>query len=97
MTLGSLTVDLRHGEVTVDERKIDLTPKERRIMCVLAESAGRAFTRDELIGAVWGEEFVDSSISIPVYVRRIREKIEEDPSDPKYLQTVWRFGYRLGD
>lgn len=55
VTLGSLTVDLRHGEVTVDERKIDLTPKERRIMCVLAESAGRAFTRDELIGAVWGE------------------------------------------
>lgn len=88
-------MDLRHGEVTVDERKIDLTPKERRIMCVLAESAGRAFTRDELIGAVWGEEFVDSSISIPVYVRNLREKIEADPTNPVYLQTVWGHGYRL--
>lgn len=76
VTLGSLTVDLRHGEVTAGDRRVDLTPKERRIMCVLAESPGRAFTRDELIGAVWGEEYVDSSISIPVYVRNLREKIE---------------------
>lgn len=96
VTLGSLTVDLRHGEVTAGDRRVDLTPKERRIMCVLAESPGRAFTRDELIGAVWGEEYVDSSISIPVYVRNLREKIEVDPTNPVYLQTVWGHGYRLG-
>ena len=96
VTLGSLTVDLRHGEVTAGDRRVDLTPKERRIMCVLAESPGRAFTRDELIGAVWGEEYVDSSISIPVYVRNLREKIEADPTNPVYLQTVWGHGYRLG-
>ncbi|WP_302962531.1 response regulator transcription factor [uncultured Adlercreutzia sp.] len=96
VTVGELTVDLRHGEVMVGGRKVDLTPKERRIMCVLAEHQGRTFTRDELIEAVWGAEYVSSSISIPVYMRNLREKLEPDPTAPVYLQTVWGQGYRLG-
>ena len=53
------------------------------------------FTRDDLVKAIWGEEFEDSAISIPTYIRRIRMKIEPDPSNPVHLKTVWRFGYRL--
>ena len=63
----------------------------------MADNPGKVFTREDLIENIWGEEYETGSISIPVYVRRIREKIERDPSNPVYLQTVWRFGYRLGD
>lgn len=94
---GELSVDLRHGEVTVSGRKVDLTPKERRIMLALAEHSGHALTREELISLVWGEEYLESSISIPVYIRNLREKIEPNPAEPIYLQTIWGRGYRLGE
>lgn len=95
--LGSLSVDLRHGEVEVDGVRADLTPKERRIMLVLAEHPGQVLSRDEIVEAVWGAEYVSSSVSIPVYVRNLREKIEPDPANPRFLKTVWGQGYRLGD
>lgn len=95
--VGDLVVDARRYEVTVSGRVISLTPKEFQILALMAENLGRVFTREDLIEAVWGSEYETGSISIPVYVRRIREKIEEDPSNPRFLQTVYRFGYRLGD
>ncbi len=66
-------------------------------MATLAEHPGETFDRNDLIRLVWGEEYLNTSISIPVYMRKLREKIEDDPSDPRYLQTVWGLGYRLGD
>lgn len=95
--VGDLVVDARRYEVTVSGRVISLTPKEFQILALMAENLGRVFTREDLIEAIWGSEYETGSISIPVYVRRIREKIEEDPSNPRFLQTVYRFGYRLGD
>ena len=65
-------------------------------MELLAAHPGQVFTRDEIIREVWGDQFRDSSISIPSYVRRIREKIEQNPSEPVLLQTVFGFGYRIG-
>lgn len=55
------------------------------------------FTRGDIIEGVWGPDYDDGTVNIPVYMRRIREKIEPNPSSPTYLQTVFRFGYRLGD
>ncbi len=55
------------------------------------------FTREDLIEMVWGDEYDTGSVSIPVYIRRIREKVEDDPSSPVYIQTVWGFGYKLGE
>ena len=96
--IGDLVIDPCRYEVSVNGRVINLTPKEFQILALMADHPGKVFTREDLIENIWGEEYERTgSISIPVYVRRIREKIEEDPSDPKYLQTVWRFGYRLGD
>lgn len=96
--IGDLVIDPCRYEVSVNGRVINLTPKEFQILALMADHPGKVFTREDLIESIWGEEYERTgSISIPVYVRRIREKIEEDPSDPKYLQTVWRFGYRLGD
>ncbi len=95
--IGDLKVDLRHGDVWRNGEKIPLAPKERRIMATLAEHPGETFDKNDLIRLVWGEEYLNTSISIPVYMRKLREKIEDDPSDPRYLQTVWGLGYRLGD
>jgi two-component system response regulator VicR len=81
----------------VDGRQIDLTPKEFRILALLASRPGEVFTREQLIENVWGEEFVGESSGITGFIRKIREKIETDPSRPFYVQTVWKIGYRLGD
>lgn len=95
--IGDLVIDPLRYEVTVADRVISLTPKEFQILALMADHPGKVFTREDLIESIWGKEYEAGAISIPVYVRRIREKIEEDPSNPRYLQTVWRFGYRLGD
>lgn len=96
-TIGNLTIDPLRCEVRVDGNAVTLTPKEFQILALMADNPGRVFTRDDLIEALWGQEYEDSNISIPVYIRRIRLKIERDPSRPEYLKTVWRFGYKLGD
>lgn len=97
VTIGDLTIDPRRYEVTVRGKAVSLTPKEFQIVALMADNPGKVFTREDLIDSIWGSDYRDGSISIPAYVRRIREKIEDDPSNPRYLQTVWRFGYRLGE
>ena len=94
-TVGDLTIDQSKCEVTVGGRVAKLTPKEFSILALLAGSPGQVFTRDDIIGAIWGEDYTDNSISIPTYIRRLRLKIEEDPSEPTHIETVWRFGWRL--
>ena len=74
-----------------------MTPKEFQILAYLGNHAGVALSTREIIGHVWGDEYVPESASIAVFVRKIRNKIEDDPSKPTYLQTVWRQGYRLGN
>ena len=92
---GDVCIDLYRHEVRVRGEAVELTPKEFQILALLADNPGRAFTREDLIDLVWGSEYQGSAISIPVYVRRIRAKIEEDPSRPRYLKTVWNHGYRF--
>lgn len=94
---GNLEIDLSRGAVQLAGLNVVLTPKEFRILAYLAEHPGEVVGKDELIEAVWGEEYLNSSISIPVYIRRIREKLEDAPSDPKFVHTVWGVGYYFGD
>lgn len=95
VTIGDLTIDPLRCEVMLNGVGVALTPKEFQIIALMADNLGRVFTREDLIEAIWGEEYEDSNISIPVYIRRIRMKIEPDPSNPVHLKTVWRFGYKL--
>ena len=97
MSVGDLSIDLLRHEVRIGDKRIELTPKEFGILAALAEHPGEVFSREDLVGKVWEEGYTADSISIPVYVHRIREKIEQEPTNPQYLQTVWRVGYRLGD
>ena len=94
--LGGLEFDTKRYRVTTGDKRIDFTPKEFQILFLLASHPGEVFTREQLIEAVWGEEFVGETSSLPVFIRKIREKIEKDPSHPEYLQTAWRSGYRFG-
>ncbi|WP_099950705.1 response regulator transcription factor [Ezakiella peruensis] len=73
---------------------IELTPTEFALMELFMKNPEKAFTRDELLDEVWGDNFFGESKIVDVNIRRIRSKIEEDPANPKYLNTVWGVGYR---
>jgi two-component system response regulator VicR len=94
--LFGIELDPKRHQAVVKGRPIELTPKEFKILYLLASHPGEVFTREQIIDEVWGNEYVGEITSIAVFVRKIREKIEEDPAHPCYLQTVWRIGYRFG-
>lgn len=78
-------------------KEIALTAKELRILKLLMEQPKRAFSKAQIYRAVWEQEYYGDENSIQVHISRLREKIEDNPSSPKYIQTVWGIGYRLGD
>jgi two-component system response regulator VicR len=94
---GDLELDTKRHKAFIKGRQVELTVKEFHILLLLASQPGIVFTREQIIEAVWGKEYIEESSSISVFIRRIRTKIEEDPSNPRYIQTVWRVGYRFGD
>ena len=79
----------------VDGEDVRLTPIEYRILELLLRNRGRVFSADEIYRNVWNEEPVVSDNTIAVHVRHIREKIEINPKDPKYLRVVWGIGYKI--
>jgi two-component system, OmpR family, response regulator ResD len=90
---GPLEVDIAARRARRDGRELDLTVREFDLLAFLVCHPGRAFSRTELLDQVWGWSFGDLS-TITVYVRRLREKVEPDPTAPAQLQTVWGVGYR---
>ncbi|MFS0558359.1 response regulator transcription factor [Brevibacillus sp. 179-C9.3 HS] len=93
-------IDIAPFTLLLDERKlikadqeIDLTPKEFAIIKLLAENANKAISRDEILTAVWGQFFIGDLKIVDVNIRRIRQKIEDDPAQPAFLETVWGYGY----
>ena len=90
---GRLEVDVAARRARCDGRELDLTVREFDLLAFFVSHPGRAFTRAELLEQVWGWSFGDLS-TITVYVRRLREKVEQEPTAPVHLQTVWGVGYR---
>lgn len=93
---GELLLNLSEHRVSVGEREVELSPKEFKILAMLIAAPGRVFSREELLEQVWGLDFYGDTKTVDVHIRWLREKIEDDPSNPKYVQTVRGFGYRLG-
>ncbi len=89
---GPVVVDGRRRRVTVSGCEVVLTSMEFKLLGFLVTHAGRALSRDELFEHVWGYTIGDRS-TVTVHVRRLREKIEPDPSRPSLVQTVWGYGY----
>jgi DNA-binding response OmpR family regulator len=83
-------------EVMAGGEPATLTAREFDLLYHLAKSPGRVYTRDQLMETVWGYAFPADTSTVTVHVRRLREKIEADPANPRYLETVWGVGYRFG-
>jgi len=93
-TIGGLEVNEDTVEVSVDGESVRLTPMEFKIVQLLIKNPGRVFSADEIYERIWNEKAVNTD-TIMVHVRNIREKIEIDPKNPKYLKVVWGVGYKI--
>ena len=96
-TTGDLEIFFNRYEVRLRGEPVDLTAKEFEILALLASSPGQVFTRNQIYEHIWGRDSSVDENSITVFMRKIREKIEDNPSQPKYLLTVWRVGYKFAE
>jgi DNA-binding response OmpR family regulator len=94
-TVGGLTLDDNHKTIAVDGEEVRLTPLEFKILHLLIRNPGRVFSIDEIYERVWGEDSIGAGSTVTVHIRRIREKIEINPGEPKYLKVVWGLGYKI--
>lgn len=92
---SGVVVDLVAHAVTVDGEAIHLTPREFLLLKTLLAQPGRAFSRDELMTTLWGQDYVGDPKTVDVYVGRLREKVESEPAAPVRILTVWGVGYKF--
>ena len=90
-------IDLYSRKFYREDEELELTPTEYSIVKLFVKNPGKAFKRDEILNLVWGYDFVGDSKIVDVNIRRLRSKIEDDPSKPKFIETVWGIGYRWID
>ena len=94
---GRLRIDLQRHEVRVDGKAVELTAKEFELLVYFARSPGRVHTRAQLLDQVWGYSHSGYEHTVNSHINRLRNKIELDPANPLYIQTVWGVGYKFGD
>ena len=92
---GGLTINDETKEVWVDDDLIKLTPIEYNILLLLVKNAGKVFSIDEIYEQIWNEEAIGADNTVAVHIRHIREKIEINPREPRYLKVVWGVGYKI--
>ena len=92
---GGLTINDDTKEVFVDDEPIKLTPIEYNILLLLTKNAGKVFSIDEIYKQIWNEEAIGADNTVAVHIRHIREKIEINPKEPRYLKVVWGVGYKV--
>jgi len=94
-TTGGLVIDDESKLVTVDGEAVSLTPVKYKILQLLTANAGRVYSIEEIYEKVWQEAAFSPENTVTVHIRRIREKIEINPKEPKYLKVVWGIGYKV--
>ena len=92
---GPVRLDITRHEAAVGGERVDLTATEFKILALLAAHPGRVYTKAQIYESVWGEDFGGDYSTVQVHVRRLRKKIERDPSEPEFIGTVWGIGYRF--
>ncbi|WP_055667941.1 response regulator transcription factor [Desnuesiella massiliensis] len=92
---GNITIDFQKHEVTKNSSKIDLTLKEFELLEILIKNKGRVMTRDFLLDKIWGYEYIGETRTVDVHIRHLRQKIEDDDKNPKYIETIRGIGYRF--
>lgn len=91
---GPFVIDYDSRMLTKDGEEVELTQIEFSIISFLTKNEDKSISREEMLDEVWGQNFYGSFKIVDVNIRRIRKKIEDDPSDPKYIKTIWGYGYR---
>jgi len=95
LTIGGITLDDRTKAVTVEGESVQLTPTEYAILHLLMANPGKVYSTKVLYESVWQEAALGSEGAVAVHIRHLREKIEIDPSEPRYLKVVWGLGYKM--
>ena len=91
---GKFLLDINAQRFFKHTSEISLTPTEFSILKMFMTNSGRALSRNELLNSVWGKNYFGDLKALDVYIRRLREKLEDNPSEPKFIETVWGYGYR---
>lgn len=94
---SDIEMNISTFEVKIRNKLITLTAKEFQILKLFMENPKKVFTKTQLFRSIWGEDYLNDENTVMVHIRRLREKIENDPSNPKYIQTVWGIGYKLAE
>ncbi len=89
-----LLLDIAANKFFKNGVEIELTPTEFALLKMFMENQGKALKRNEMLNAVWGQDYFGDTKTLDVHIRRLREKLEDNPSVPEYIKTVWGFGYR---
>ncbi len=97
ITFDGLVIEPTKRKVTVEGESVDLTSKEYELLLLFARHPGRAYSRQELLDEVWGYQYSGYSHTVNTHINRLRNKIEPDPSSPRYVKTVWGVGYRFAE
>ena len=95
LAIGGLRLDAAAHVVTLEGQPVSLTVREFDLLHFLMRHPGQVFTREQLLDNVWGYAFASEMGTVTVHIRRLREKIEPDPANPTFLQTIWGVGYKL--
>ena len=94
-TVGGLMINDDLKEVTVDGEPVKLTPIEYNILLLLTKNQGKVFSIDQIYENIWNEDAIGVDNTVAVHIRHIREKIEINPKEPRYLKVVWGVGYKI--
>ncbi|EEM12997.1 MULTISPECIES: response regulator transcription factor [Bacillus] len=95
LTFKGLTIDVNKYIVNVDGKEISLTGKELELLKFFASNPEQVFTKTQLFRNVWDSNYIEDDNTVMVHIRKLRKKIEADPSNPKFIQTIWGIGYKF--
>ncbi|MBV4418961.1 response regulator transcription factor [Clostridium tyrobutyricum] len=95
INIGGLEINTASHRVNVNGRDIKLTSKEYDILVFMASNPNIVFTKENIFDSIWGDEFTGDLATVAVHIQKIRKKIEKDPSNPEFIETLWGIGYRF--
>ena len=93
MKMGDIKLDCDSRRLFINDNEINLTAREFELLEILIKNENKVYSRESLLKIVWGEDYPGDVRTVDVHVRRLREKIEANPSEPKYVHTKWGVGY----
>lgn len=95
LQFNGLEIDTASHKVLVKEKEIQLTTKEYEVLLFLASNPNIVFSKEHIFNSIWGDEYCGDTATVAVHIQKIRKKIERDPANPEYIETLWGAGYRF--